>query len=86
MSKIAYVKQSDVFFEFLTVRDQLTYTALLRLPSTVSREKKVEEVDKLISLLRLNKVADSPIMLCSGGEKNGSTLAQSFLPIRRCCF
>ena len=79
MSKIAYVKQSDIFFEFLTVRDQLTYTALLRLPSTVSREKKVEEVDKLISLLRLNKVADSPIMLCSGGEKKRVNIGTELL-------
>ncbi|KAI2511875.1 ATP- binding [Fragilaria crotonensis] len=79
MSKIAYVKQSDVFFDHLTVKDQLVYTALLRLPSTVSREDKIVEVDKVISLLRLNKVAGSPIMLCSGGEKKRINIATELL-------
>ena len=79
MSKIAYVKQSDVFFNHLTVRDQLTYTALLRLPSTVPKDKKVEEVEKLIKLLRLSKVADSQIMLCSGGEKKRVNIGTELL-------
>jgi len=80
MSKIAYVKQNDIFFEQLTVRDQLTYTALLRLPSSsFSREKKLEEVEKTISLLRLGKVADSPIMLCSGGEKKRVNIGTEML-------
>jgi ABC-type multidrug transport system ATPase subunit/ABC-type multidrug transport system permease subunit len=79
MSKIAYVKQSDVFFGHLTVRDQLTYTALLRLPSSIPREKKVEEVDKIISLLRLGRVANSPIMLTSGGEKKRVNIGTELL-------
>merc|ERR1712224_1113853 len=33
------------------------------------REKIITEVDKILELLRLTKVADSPIMMCSGGEK-----------------
>ena len=74
MSKIAYVKQQDVFFETLTVKDQLTYTAQLRFPDDVGskeerRERIRNEVDRIMKLLRLTKVADSPIMMCSGGEK-----------------
>jgi len=73
MSKIAYVKQADVFFEQLSVRDQLTYTAQLRFPDNVDkrvrRERIRTEVDRIIKLLRLTKVQDSPIMMCSGGEK-----------------
>lgn len=68
MSKIAYVKQADIFFQHLTVRDQFTYTALLRLPSSMTTERKVAEVDRIIALLRLNKVENSPIKMLSGGE------------------
>lgn len=79
MSKIAYVKQADVFFMHLTVRDQLTYTALLRLPATMSRNDKMKEVDRVIDMLRLNKVADSPLMLLSGGEKKRVNIGTELL-------
>merc|ERR1711865_732530 len=74
MSKVAYVKQHDVFFEELTVRDQLTYTAQFRIPDTnidknVRQEHIRTEVNRIIKLLRLTKVADSQIFMCSGGEK-----------------
>ena len=73
MSKIAYVKQADIFFEQLTVRQQLTYTAQLRFPDNIDKKERQEKirtkVDRIIKLLRLTKAQDSPIMMCSGGEK-----------------
>lgn len=63
MSRIAYVKQEDVFFEQLTVRDQLTYTALLRLPATMLSANKHAEVKRILKLLHLGKVSDSSIGL-----------------------
>ncbi len=62
--KIAYIKQKDIFFEHLSVKDQLRYTAFLRLGYT--RAQKLNEVQKVIQLLRLEKCADTPIMLISG--------------------
>ena len=50
--KVAYVKQNDLFFGHLTVRDQLTYTALLRLPSSLPKARKVAEVDRIIKQVR----------------------------------
>ena len=84
MSKVAYVKQQDVFFETLSVKDQLTYTAQLRFPDDIGtkeeRRKKIQtEVDRIIKLLRLTKVADSPIMLCSGGEKKRVNIGTELL-------
>lgn len=63
MSKVAYVKQADIFFGHLTVRDQLTYTALLRLPSDMKTSDKHAEVNRILNLLRITKVAESPINL-----------------------
>eukprot|EP00977_Amphora_coffeiformis_P019959 scaffold7703_cov185-Amphora_coffeaeformis.AAC.1 len=79
MTKIAYVKQSDIFFEHLTVRDQLTYTALLRMPGAMRTEVKHEEVNKVIRVLRLTKVADSSIRLLSGGEKKRVNIGTELL-------
>jgi ABC-type multidrug transport system ATPase subunit len=79
MAKIAYVKQTDIFFEHLTVYDQLAYTASLRLPQTWSKEKKMAEVDRTIELLRLSKVADSEIRMLSGGEKKRVNIGTELL-------
>lgn len=64
--KIAYIKQKDIFFEYLTVKDQLMYTAFLRLGDDYTKEEKMNEVDEVINLLRLEKCADTPILLVSG--------------------
>lgn len=84
-SKIAYVKQADIMFTHLTVRDQLGYTAFLRLPQAWSRESKLAEVERIIKLLRLSKVADSPISLLSGGEKKRTNIGTELLtdPVRK---
>ena len=79
MSKIAYVKQDDIFFEHLTVRDQLGYTALLRLPQLWTHTRKMNEVDRIIRLLRLTKVADSKIQMLSGGEKKRVNIGTELL-------
>ena len=51
--RVAYVKQSDLFFGHLTVRDQLTYTAFLRLPSSWNKAQKIGEVDRIIKQVSL---------------------------------
>lgn len=79
MAKIAYVKQADVFFQHLTVRDQLGYTAMLRLPQVLTKQAKLQEVDRIIRLLRLSKVADSEIRLLSGGEKKRLNIGTELL-------
>jgi ABC-type multidrug transport system ATPase subunit len=77
--KVAYVKQNDLFFGHLTVRDQLTYTALLRLPSAWPKAQKVAEVDRIIKQLRLTKCADTPIFMVSGGERKRVNIGSELL-------
>ncbi|KAG7370663.1 ABC-2 type transporter [Nitzschia inconspicua] len=79
MAKIAYVRQADIFFEHLTVRDQLGYTAFLRLPEAWSAQTKLSEVERVIKLLRLTKVADSKLQLLSGGEKKRVNIGTELL-------
>ena len=84
MAQIAYVKQADIFFTHLTVRDQLGYTAFLRLPQAWSPHRKLEEVDRIIQLLKLTKVADSKIDTLSGGEKKRVNIGTELLTDPSC--
>mmetsp|Transcript_41161 Transcript_41161/g.60945 ORF Transcript_41161/g.60945 Transcript_41161/m.60945 type:complete len:718 (-) Transcript_41161:45-2198(-) len=79
MSKVAYVKQQDIFFQHLTIRDQLTYTALLRMPSSMTKAQKMEEVENVLRNLRLTSVAESAIMMLSGGEKKRVNIGTELL-------
>jgi ATP-binding cassette subfamily G (WHITE) protein 2 len=45
----------------LTVRENIYFSASLRLPSSMSSEEKAQKVDKLIDELGLAKVADSKV-------------------------
>jgi ABC-type multidrug transport system ATPase subunit len=77
--KLAYVLQQDIFFERLSVTQQLTYTALLRLPNTLSKQDKLAQVEQLIDQLRIRKCANTPIMLISGGEKKRVNIGTELL-------
>ncbi|CAF1011653.1 unnamed protein product [Adineta ricciae] len=77
--KLAYVLQQDLFFESLTVKQQLTYTALLRLPNHLSRKDKLAQVENIIDQLRIRKCANTPIMLISGGEKKRVNIGTELL-------
>lgn len=78
--RIAYIKQQDLFFDHLSVKDQLTYTAFLRLSDeTYTKEEKKKEVGKVIALLRLEKCKDTPIRLVSGGERKRVNIGTELL-------
>lgn len=70
----AYVLQDDDMFAELTVEEQITYAALLRLPAEMPREKKLMRVQKVIQELSLTKIKDVQIGNAivrgiSGGER-----------------
>ncbi|CAK7342141.1 unnamed protein product [Dovyalis caffra] len=73
-SRIGFVTQDDVLFPHLTVRETLTYAALLRLPKTMTKEQKQKRAIDVIYELGLERCQDTMIggsfvRGVSGGER-----------------
>ncbi|KAK6944154.1 ABC transporter-like, ATP-binding domain [Dillenia turbinata] len=73
-SRIGFVTQDDVLFPHLTVRETLTYVALLRLPKTLTKQQKEERAMDVIYELGLERCQDTMIggsfvRGVSGGER-----------------
>ncbi|RLN21706.1 ABC transporter G family member 7 [Panicum miliaceum] len=78
--KIAFVRQEDLFFSQLTVRETLSLAAELQLPDTWAPERKERYVNDLLFRLGLVNCADSivgdaKVRGISGGEKKRLSLA-----------
>ncbi|GJN05977.1 hypothetical protein PR202_ga23658 [Eleusine coracana subsp. coracana] len=78
--KIAYVRQEDLFFSQLTVRETLSLAAELQLPDTMAPERKDSYINDLLLRLGLVNCADSivgdaKVRGISGGEKKRLALA-----------
>lgn len=56
-----YCEQVDVHESTATVREALIFSALLRQPSHVSQEQKIDYVDHIINLLELGDISDALI-------------------------
>ncbi|ETN41430.1 uncharacterized protein HMPREF1541_03366 [Cyphellophora europaea CBS 101466] len=59
--KTGYVQQQDLHLETSTVREALTFSAVLRQPAHVSRAEKVAYVDEVIKLLEMEDYADAVV-------------------------
>ena len=87
----AYVMQKDIFFEKLTVYDHLLCTAMLRLPPSWSRAEKMAELDRIVTLLRLQgclhtTVGSGTVRGLSGGESKRLNIATELLSRPRLVF
>ncbi|KAK9922027.1 hypothetical protein M0R45_030510 [Rubus argutus] len=58
---ISYVTQEDIFLGSLTVRETLTYSAHLRLPSKLTKEEKIEVVEETLTKMGLQDCAETYI-------------------------
>lgn len=79
-----YVVQEDVVMGTLTVRENLRFSAVLRLPSSISRKEKEEKVERVIQELGLSKVANSKVGTqlirgISGGEKKRTNIGMELI-------
>ncbi|XP_009557822.1 broad substrate specificity ATP-binding cassette transporter ABCG2 isoform X2 [Cuculus canorus] len=79
-----YVVQDDVVMGTLTVRENLKFSAALRLPKSVKEQEKNERVNHIIRELGLTKVADSKVGTqftrgVSGGERKRTNIGMELI-------
>ncbi|XP_077659606.1 broad substrate specificity ATP-binding cassette transporter ABCG2-like isoform X3 [Urocitellus parryii] len=76
-----YVVQDDVVMGTLTVRENLQFSAALRLPTTMTNQEKNERINKVIQNLGLSKVADVKVgtQFISGGERKRTSIAMELI-------
>ncbi|XP_058496476.1 broad substrate specificity ATP-binding cassette transporter ABCG2d [Solea solea] len=79
-----YVVQDDVLMGTLTVRENLRFSAALRLHSSVPQSEKEARVNHLIKELALTKVADSKVGTqmsrgISGGERKRTNIGMELI-------
>ncbi|XP_061185570.1 protein white-like isoform X1 [Saccostrea echinata] len=81
----AYVQQDDLFIGTLTVREHLTFRALLRMDKRKTKAERLKKVEDVILELGLTKCADTVIGLpgrlkgISGGEMKRLSFASELL-------
>eukprot|EP00123_Amoebidium_parasiticum_P014061 comp22305_c0_seq1/m.33111 comp22305_c0_seq1/g.33111 ORF comp22305_c0_seq1/g.33111 comp22305_c0_seq1/m.33111 type:complete len:668 (-) comp22305_c0_seq1:89-2092(-) len=85
MKKLSgFVFQDDVIMYTMTVKEAITFSANLRLPSTVAQEEKDQAVADVISLLHLEKCQDTiigntQVKGVSGGERKRVAIAMEMV-------
>lgn len=88
---VAYVTQENVLLGTLTVRETVTYSALLRLPSSMTKAEVRRVVDDTLNEMGLRECEDRPIGTwhlrgISGGEKKRLCIALEILTRPRLLF
>jgi ATP-binding cassette subfamily G (WHITE) protein 2 len=79
-----YVVQDDVVMGTLTVRENLQFSAALRLPTTMTNDEKNERINLVIKELGLDAVADSKVGTqftrgVSGGERKRTSIGMELI-------
>ncbi|XP_019052049.1 PREDICTED: ABC transporter G family member 22-like isoform X1 [Nelumbo nucifera] len=82
--RIGFVMQDDVVFPHLTVKETLTYAALLRLPKTLTKQQKEERVMNVLRELDLERcqntiIGGAFVRGISGGERKRVCIGNEIL-------
>ncbi|XP_063165820.1 broad substrate specificity ATP-binding cassette transporter ABCG2-like [Candoia aspera] len=86
-----YVVQDDIVMGTLTIRENLMFSAALRLPLSMSKYEKKQRVEQVLKELDLAKVADSKVGTyftrgVSGGERKRTSIGLELLTNPRVLF
>ena len=77
--KTGYVQQQDLHLPTSTVREALTFSALLRQPRHVPKREKLEYVDEVLKLLEMDGYADAVVGVPGEGECGGLHYSRTVL-------
>lgn len=82
--RTGFVSQDDVVYPHLTVLETLKFTALLRLPKSLTRAEKIEQAEMVAAELGLarcmNTLVGGPLLRgVSGGERKRVSIGQEML-------
>ncbi|XP_050214557.1 ABC transporter G family member 14 [Mercurialis annua] len=82
--RTGFVAQDDVLYPHLTVAETLVFTAMLRLPKSVTQAEKSDHVERIICELGLSRCKSSMIggplfRGISGGEKKRVSIGQEMI-------
>ncbi|XP_071470935.1 broad substrate specificity ATP-binding cassette transporter ABCG2-like [Marmota flaviventris] len=72
-----YVVQDDVVMHTLSVRENLWFSAALRLPTTMTKQEKKERINNIIKELDLEELADSKVE--SKGERKKTSIGMELI-------
>lgn len=70
--KTGYVQQQDLHLETSTVREALSFSALLRQSAKTPKEEKLAYVEEVIKLLEMEAYADAVVGVPGEGKKFGT--------------
>jgi ATP-binding cassette subfamily G (WHITE) protein 2 len=81
---LGYVLQDDLLMAMMSVRETLEFSAKLRLPQSMTQQQKEQRIDRVMTELGLNKVANSRIgdevhRGISGGERKRVSVGLEFI-------
>ncbi|MDF2538601.1 MAG: hypothetical protein K0S76_1622 [Herbinix sp.] len=78
-SIIGYVPQQDIVYDNLTLRNMLSYTAMLRMPKDTSASEREKRVQEVIDMVELTGREETFIKELSGGQKKRASIAVELL-------
>ncbi|CAF1231827.1 unnamed protein product [Didymodactylos carnosus] len=82
--RVGYVVQDDILSDRLTVKENLAFSANVRLPKTLSEQEKADIVKRVIHQLALEKCADTKVGTelirgISGGERKRTNIGMELV-------
>jgi ABC-type multidrug transport system ATPase subunit len=81
---IGFVPQEDTMLRELTVEENVVHSAMMRLPSNWSKERKMERVDEILGSLEIDHIRDSIVgderqRGISGGQRKRVNIAMEMV-------